>query len=530
MVTINERAVKRDEKPAKNKLILSSTPEVDGIFWEIDLLNRTANVTASAFYNKHLPAFEPGQNFIDWINSSLHKNDLKRVTTRFENFLEEKNDNDYEDVYRIFNPNTSSYFWMHTQYNIVRDASGQAILITGTSVDISKADEVEYELSKQKEQYQFLVQSLGKVVFALDKNGNFSSISTAWKDLLGYNSVESVGKPFLEYLSNDHLHLFWEEFGSLLSGKKENIECQMQLVSLEGDKVWVKILAKTTFDCKKAVDGVFGTIENIDDAYSAGLVLKETNDRINTKHQFDTTVFATYYHEFNTPLHGILGGLSLLLNARDSFSDIQVHELLTSILTSGLRLNHSLANLMLYEEMKRAEVYPEMVSMFTNGLSKANWVNKVQTELATLSEESYNRIDDLTIDLKPEEVRIDPEYLQRMILELVDNSFKFSTPGDKIYIKGYAKGEEYKIEVRDNGRGFELNSLDDIVAFKQFNRNKFEQQGLGIGLFLVKRLLELNHGDLRIVSTVGKGTNVTIQLPLPTWVDSEETLIGLQEI
>src|ERR1700709_956246 len=60
------------------------------------------------------------------------------------------------------------------------------------------------------------------------------------------------------------------------------------------------------------------------------------------KHDLDTTVFATYYHEFNTPLHGILGGLNLMLNARTSFSEAQIQELLTSILKSGLRLNHSL--------------------------------------------------------------------------------------------------------------------------------------------------------------------------------------------
>ncbi len=219
------------------------------------------------------------------------------------------------------------------------------------------------------------------------------------------------------------------------------------------------------------------------------------------KHELETSVFATYYHEFNTPLHGILGGLNLLLSARSSFSDGQIHELLGSILKSGLRLNHSLANLMLFEEIKRAEFHPELLSMFNNGFSKKTWAQRVETELLAMSKEIHNRPEDVKINLEACELRVNTDYVQRMILELADNALKFSKKGQMVSVTGIAEGEYYKIEVKDNGRGFGLNSLDDIVPFKQFNRQKFEQQGLGIGLYLVRRLAELNQGDLKIAST-----------------------------
>ena len=232
------------------------------------------------------------------------------------------------------------------------------------------------------------------------------------------------------------------------------------------------------------------------------------------KHDLDTTVFATYYHEFNTPLHGILGGLNLLLNARDSFSEEQIRDLLFSILKSGLRLNHSLANLMLFEEIKRAEVYPELLSMFSNGLAKGAWPNKVQTELGTMAKEIYNRRADLHIDLEQVDIRINPEYLQRMILELVDNALKFSKKGQQVRVIGKMVDDEYAIEVHDSGRGFQLESLNDIAPFKQFNRKRFEQQGLGIGLYLVKRIVDFNQGELKISPIEGEGTSIYINLPL----------------
>lgn len=81
-----------------------------------------------------------------------------------------------------------------------------------------------------------------------------------------------------------------------------------------------------------------------------------------------------------------------------------------------------------------------------------------------------------------------------------------------MYVTGSANGDEYRLEVKDSGRGFELQSLGDIAPFKQFNRKRFEQQGLGIGLFLVKRLTELNNGDLRITTSEGEGTQVEVNL------------------
>lgn len=232
------------------------------------------------------------------------------------------------------------------------------------------------------------------------------------------------------------------------------------------------------------------------------------------KHELDTTVFATYYHEFNTPLHGIVGGLNLLLNARESFTEQQIQDLLFSILKSGLRLNHSLANLMLFEEIKRAEVYPELLSMFSNGLTKGPWTIKVKNELSTMAREIYNRAADLQVELEQVDVRINAEYLQRLILELVDNAFKFSRKGQLVKVIGKMVEDEYTMEVHDMGRGFKLESLNDITPFKQFNRKRFEQQGLGIGLYLVKRIVDFNQGELKISPVEGEGTSIYVSLPL----------------
>jgi signal transduction histidine kinase len=133
-----------------------------------------------------------------------------------------------------------------------------------------------------------------------------------------------------------------------------------------------------------------------------------------------------------------------------------------------------------------------------------------------MAKEIYNRTADVIIDLEVAEIKMSGEYLQRIILELVDNALKFSKRGDKVFVTGTAIGEDYRLEVKDSGRGFELSSLSDIAPFKQFNRKRFEQQGLGIGLFLVKRLAELNNGELKISTSEGEGTQATVNLLVAT--------------
>jgi two-component system, sensor histidine kinase and response regulator len=169
-----------------------------------------------------------------------------------------------------------------------------------------------------------------------------------------------------------------------------------------------------------------------------------------------------------------------------------------------------------------------LLTMFTNGYSKATWVQKVRTELLSMAKEIYNRTTDVVINLEPAELKINQEYLQRLVLELVDNALKFSKHGQKVQVIGKRQNDGYFIEVIDNGRGFRLDSLDDIAPFKQYNRKKFEQQGLGIGLYLVKRLAEFNEGQVKIASVEGEGTHATVELALAEEVEFSQSYEALQ--
>jgi signal transduction histidine kinase len=98
--------------------------------------------------------------------------------------------------------------------------------------------------------------------------------------------------------------------------------------------------------------------------------------------------------------------------------------------------------------------------------------------------------------------------------QIIENAFKFSTDGTSVSISTEVKNTLGLILVKDHGRGMSEDQIQNIHAFMQFDRERHEQQGLGLGLMIAKRLLKIHDGKLEITSGLGQGTTLAITLPL----------------
>jgi signal transduction histidine kinase len=98
--------------------------------------------------------------------------------------------------------------------------------------------------------------------------------------------------------------------------------------------------------------------------------------------------------------------------------------------------------------------------------------------------------------------------------ELIHNAFSFSEVGSKVLINYNLSNKFGVFSVTDFGVGMEKEEVSAIGAYTQFNRGILEQQGLGLGLTLVKQLTDKHFGELKITSSKGKGTTVQLCIPL----------------
>lgn len=179
---------------------------------------------------------------------------------------------------------------------------------------------------------------------------------------------------------------------------------------------------------------------------------------------------------------------------------------------SGRRLQRLIENYLYYAQL-------EMTS--TDSQRRADFVgqgveNPDVTVLDAAREQCrvHDRDGDLVHTIEKARVEMSNDGLHKLVSEVVDNACKFSLPGTAIEVRAFVRDSYYVLSITDHGRGMEASEIANIGAYAQFQRNLFEQQGVGLGLAIARRLTELHRGMFSIRSVIGQGTTVEISLPI----------------
>lgn len=131
-----------------------------------------------------------------------------------------------------------------------------------------------------------------------------------------------------------------------------------------------------------------------------------------------------------------------------------------------------------------------------------------------MSDESCRkkRENDLILKTQNAEIKISVEDLAKITKEIIDNAFKFSEAGTVVTVETSQTNDYFIAQITDNGRGILPEQIDNIGAYMQFERKIYEQQGMGLGLIIARKLTGLHNGILEIKSEREKTTKVTIYL------------------
>ena len=221
--------------------------------------------------------------------------------------------------------------------------------------------------------------------------------------------------------------------------------------------------------------------------------------------ELKATISGTLPHEFFTPLTGVLGMAQLLREGWDEISDRERDEMLREIEQCGWRLHRTLRNYL--------ELLPlhEQAPLEREAIEGAEMDELIATTSLSVAHR-HGREADLSLRLMGGKAMANREAVSKVVEELVENAFGFSDPGSPVEVVWSEAG---KLEVLDRGRGIAADQLEDIGAFAQFERDRYEQQGLGLGLQLTARLVAALGAKFAIESEVGAGTRVTVQLQTP---------------
>ena len=216
-------------------------------------------------------------------------------------------------------------------------------------------------------------------------------------------------------------------------------------------------------------------------------------------------------HEMRTQLTSIIG-LSKVINRRsDSIKPTELSKMAQSIFIAGKRLYRTIENFLLYTQLELISSDQDNIDSIRQ--EKTTFSKDNVTEIALEMTEHANRSNDLILHVSDGQPHIHCDYLKKIVEELIDNSLKFSQPGTRIVVNVDIENDMYILSVKDSGVGMLKDEIKQIGAYMQFERRTHEQQGIGLGLTIVKQLADVHGGSMRVDSKRGKGTIITIYLP-----------------
>ena len=216
-------------------------------------------------------------------------------------------------------------------------------------------------------------------------------------------------------------------------------------------------------------------------------------------------------HELRTPLNGILAYGEILASEAATLPAREVAEMGQMIHDSGKRLERLIENFLIYAQIELLGADAQKSSLLRQKRTQSP--AKLIEDHARGQARAANRPDDLTLDLADQPLPISEDYLVKIVDEVVQNAFKFSEAGKRVSVALSGSPNGVVLTVTDQGRGFSTEHITKVGAYMQFERAIQEQQGLGLGLVIARRLTELHGGTLSIQSERGAATTVTVKLP-----------------
>lgn len=217
-------------------------------------------------------------------------------------------------------------------------------------------------------------------------------------------------------------------------------------------------------------------------------------------------------HELRTPLSQIIGYAGLLEMETDPAIPDSVIDYGKHITKASERLEHLIENYLVYAQIELIASSPDELEKLRNHIVKnaASIIEKSANERAR----QHDREKDIHCKLEICALRISENDLTKIIAELVDNALKFSLRTSPIMIKSIKTESMYQITIRDEGHGMSADQMKLLGAYVQFDRAFYEQQGVGLGFVIAKRLTELHGGKIKMESKVDTGTVIQLEFPL----------------
>jgi PAS domain S-box-containing protein len=392
--------------------------------------------------------------------------------------------------------------------------------------DANKNEQWEKTLSVSEERYKKLVELLPDAILAY-RGDTIVYANTAAIELMGLNSADEVINSKLESLISTHPD--YTNLGSIIKdfqqGKITSSLSENKFIIRDGSEIDVEIRGVSFIS-----DGEFFIINVIRNITSHKKAQELERKIIQERKLLEETIeydklkvdfFANLSHELKTPINLIFSAIQLMeFDIKNNFQESSKN------LSTRIRVLKQNCNRMVKLANNLIDITKIDSGYFSLDMQNCNIVSIVEDVTLSVAEYIENSNIKLIFDTDVEEkiVAVDPNAIERIILNLLSNAVKFTKPDNEILVNIHDEEENIIISVKDKGQGIPKDKIDVIFdRFRQGDKSlNRKQEGSGIGLSLVKSLVEIHGGEIYVISNPNEGSEFIIKMPARIICDGPE--------
>jgi PAS domain S-box-containing protein len=435
-----------------------------------------------------------------WWRARVHPDDRARVVESIEVAAATGQRSRWHAEYRFLRAD-GHYADIVDRGFIMRDAKGAALRMVGAMLDVTRTKRAEMALRDSEARYRTLIELSPQLLWIARPDGGFTFCNQRWVEYTGLSTAQSSERGWIAAVDPTHRSRVLQAW---LQGTVAGAALEMEIPfrrAADGEYRWHLARAQPMRDSEENILHWMGIALDIHDRRQAAAALEDADRR---KDEF----LATLAHELRNPLAPLRNAL-YLLQLREHGVDAQpIHDIMDRQLRQLVRLVDDLLDV--------SRVTRGKIGLRRRIVDIASVVDAAVEAGRPLLDAGRHTFT-VTLPEAPVHVDADPTRLAQVFTNLLNNAAKFTDPGGRVWLIAEPKKDELLVTVGDTGIGMPTQLLSEVFEmFRQLEHPlEHARGGLGIGLTLVKRLVQMHGGSVEAHSEgIGLGSRFVVRLPI----------------